>query len=124
MDWSILLSVILQFLGPILRDWLDSLLKRSAAQLAAGKAPTQYATGASAEATLWSCAESLLDAEADSLAWYQWVAKWHMASRKRFFAAARASAVRRAGSFYTSALSGQPVRGLTAIEFEAISQAG
>lgn len=123
MGWSDLLKVILQFLAPILRDWLDSLLKRAASQLANGKAPVQYASGADAERALWSQAAGLLALDERQLSWWQRL--WGVAGRRRrAFAAARAAAERRAGQFYTSALSGNLVVGMTPFEVETIGDVG
>lgn len=122
MEWATLLAVILQFLGPILRDWLDSLLKRAATQMANGKAPVQYASGADAERALWSQAAGLLAMDERNLTWWQRL--WGVGNRRRrAFAAARAAAERRAGQFYTSTLSGNSVMGLTPIEIEEIRSA-
>lgn len=123
MDWASLLAVILSFLGPLLKDWLDNLLKRAAASLESGKAPVQYGSGADAERAIWNRAEALLADEAGQLAWYQWLAQWQAASRKRTFLAARRSAERRAGQFYAEALGGNPVLHLSPVEIDRIEGA-
>lgn len=123
MDWATLLAVLLSWLGKLATDWLNNLLKRAAASLEGGKAPVQYSYGADAERVLWNRAEALLNAESANLAWYQWLAMWQAASRKRVFLAARRAAERRAGEFYAEALGGNPVRGMSPVEVDAIDGA-
>jgi hypothetical protein len=123
MQWATLLAVVIEFLGPILRDWLANLLKRAADEIdeVEGPFPVGFVgDGSGVEAYLWDRAEQILDREAKSLAWYQWIAKWRLSSRRRYLEAARSVAVSRAGEFYARAVNGTRVVAMSPVEIERV----
>lgn len=86
MSWAALITLLLQFFGPILAKFLEDLLNRAAERMAAP--PMSYA-GASG-------LERLFDAAADELSWWQF-------RKKAVLAVCRRQATAHADAFFAAA---------------------
>lgn len=85
MPWSLLLTVFIEFVTPLLLKWLEDLLKRSVAALEKEMSPNLFPTNSLQELVVWSKAHELLEREGLSISWWNWWGKAVHARKTKIF---------------------------------------
>ena len=104
MEWIALVTLLLQFFGPLLLEWLQELLKKAGNELKlSGDNLANYGY-VEAENILWERASLILQKEIDATPWYNVFGHVRNAKRQRIFRKARLTANKQSGCFAHAAI--------------------
>jgi len=98
MTWTILLGLLLQFVGPLLLKWLEDLLRRTSAAMEAANVPTNLPPAVQ-ELAFWSKAQEIMEKEGDAISSWNWWGKWIHKRRATILNRTMKAAIERLGSF-------------------------